>query len=92
MLEMATRTAPSPISTLTAPAWRLDALTCMAMLVIVPGKGSPAHETVFGVATWLYCVQQFSPITQLAPQTLVSGVAVAGLVAMQVVYVAASDV
>lgn len=64
----------------------------MAMFVIDPGKPVPAHETEFGVATWLYCVQQFSPITQLYPHLLDNGVAVNGFKALQVWYVASNVV
>src|SRR5579864_9112716 len=71
----------------------LDAETCIDMFVILLFvKGMPAHESELGPATWLYNVQQFSPITQLAPHLLVSGVAVAVLVAMHVVYGVSIDV
>src|SRR5262245_36562795 len=79
-------TLASPIITWTPPGCRLEAETCIAMLVMLLWRnGMPAHETEPGTATWLYRVQQFSPMTQLAPHLLVSGVAVATLVAMQVV-------
>src|SRR5215475_8555702 len=58
------------------------------MLAMLPGNGWPAHVLVFGVETWLYVVQHISPMTQLAPCRLVSGVAVLGRL-MQVEYVAA---
>ena len=75
-LSLTKCTAPSPISTFTPPGWRLDGGTCIAMLVIVPGKPVPPQVVALGVATWLYSVQQFSPMTQLQPYLLVSGVAV----------------
>ena len=49
----ANRTLPSPIITITPPRWLLFADTCIAMFVIVPGNGMPAHERVLGVDTWL---------------------------------------
>ena len=58
---------PSPKSTFTPPGCRLDADTCIAMFTMPLTKGNPAHEFVFGVETWLYCVQHISPITQLIP-------------------------
>src|SRR5262245_7257306 len=92
MLLLAKLTEPSPIMTWTPPMWRLEADTCMAMFVIVPGNPVPAHDRELGTSTWLYCVQQFSPMTQLYPHLLVSGNAVAGLRPRQVVSVLRSDV
>ena len=62
----------------------LEGATCIAMFVIDPENPVPAHEMSFGTATWLYRVQQFSPITQLAPHLLVIGVAVNGSRALHV--------
>src|SRR5262245_30814201 len=76
-------TAPSHISTLTPPGCWLDGGTCIAILVIVPGNPVPPHVGLFGAATWLYRVQQFSPITQLQPYLLVSGVAVVAIMLLQ---------
>lgn len=56
----------------------------MAMLVMVPGNPVPPQVYVFGAETWLYNVQQFSPIVQLQPYLLVNGVADTGLIAMHV--------
>ena len=47
------------------------------MLVIDPVNPVPPQLFEFGVATWLYWVQQFSPITQLYPHLLVRGVLLA---------------
>ena len=54
----------------------------LAMLLLA--KPSPAQVAVFGVATWLYCVQHISPMTQLAPWAWVSRGVVIGLVVLQV--------
>src|SRR5258708_38832771 len=56
------------------------------MFVMPPVKPMPAYEYVFGNATWLYAVQQFSPMHQLQPHLLVKGVAVKGLVLRQAAY------
>ena len=78
-------TLPSPKSVLTPPGWRLDGGTCIGMLaMLLLAKPSPAQVAVFGVETWLYCVQHISPITQLAPWTWVSREAVSGFVVLQV--------
>ena len=78
-------TLPSPNRVLTPPGCWLDGGTCIGMLaMLLLAKPSPAQVAVFGVETWLYCVQHISPMTQLAPCTCVSRVAVSGLVLVQV--------
>src|SRR5262249_33396357 len=83
------RTLPSPIRQLTPLGRALESGTCIAMLAMFPGKPMPANVTVLGTLRWLYVVQHISPMTQLAPCLLVSGVAVLGFSPVQAAKVAA---
>src|SRR5262249_29381356 len=87
--SLTNRTDPSPIRHWTPPVCRLDGGTCIAMFDMFPGKPMPAQVSVFGTSMWLYVVQHISPITQLAPCLLVSGVKVAGFTALHELYVSA---
>src|SRR4051812_44096235 len=85
-------TDPSPNRQFTPPGCWLDGGTSIAMFDMLPGNPVPAQVMAFGTSTWLYVVQHISPMTQLAPCRLVSGRAVAGLVARQVLRVPSSVV